>query len=139
MSLPVPRRSRRRIVAALVVLAAAVASVGLAASPASAASQYYFGNASTNLSWPYCSSSSGCPGPVAAERHTLTATSARTVNGRTVCTTALNYPGGEQSGAVVCSASLAVKDNFCGCVSRWGWSRSTYDNPVPQGRAQQTW
>lgn len=53
------------------------------------------------------------------------------VNTRTVCAASTDT-------SVVCSSDLAYHA-FCGCMPRVAYSRSTYDNPVPQGRARAVW
>lgn len=117
----------------LIPLAVALATVATTPATASAADYYYFGNASTNYDWPYCGAS-GCVGMAANYAFNISESSARTINGNTVCTFSYDNPTLTPT-AVVCSASLAVKP-LCGCVSRFGASRSTVGNPVPRGRAQ---
>lgn len=102
------------------------------ATTASASSFYYFGNATTNLTWPACPSS-GCGIEVDDPLRAITQSSARTVNGNTVCT--YSFEADSSFTAVVCSGDLATKP-FCGCINRHGASRGTFDGPRPYGRAQ---
>ena len=108
-----------------------VVLVGLFAVPttAQAGERYYFGSPTNNLYWPYC----GNPCYIEAMDlgEFLNESSARTVNTRTVCAATLDT-------AVVCSSDVAYKA-LCGCQIRRAYSRSTYWNPVPQGRARGAW
>lgn len=115
----------------LAVGATAIVVVCLSATPSTAQANeyYYFGSPAVNLHWPTCGN------PCYVEREgslrRLTESSARTVNGRTVC--AATY-----GTSVVCSDDLAVK-HLCSCAFNEAYSRGTYYNPVPQGRAQVKW
>jgi hypothetical protein len=115
-----------------VVLAALICSWTLP-SVAQASEFYYHGTATTNADWPYCGSGS-CFGVVSQYAFHISESSARTINGNTVCAFSYDNPSLAPT-AVVCSSSLAVKP-LCGCTSRFGASRSTVGGAVPRGRAQ---
>lgn len=61
----------------------------------------------------------------------LTESTARTVNGNTVCAAATDT-------SVVCSSDLAVKP-LSGDTIRSAFSRGAWDAPRPQGRARGAW
>jgi hypothetical protein len=115
-------------------LFAVIAVIAGLPSVANATDRYYWGSPGNDQSWPSCSSTTGCNTAKDGSYFNLSETSARTVNGNSVCTFSADYPGLGTT-AVVCSASLAVKP-LCGCQPRYGISRGTFDNPVPLGRAQ---
>lgn len=115
-----------QLIRGLVVTAVLAASGWAAPSTASAAEYYYFGNPTLNLFWPYCGST--CVVEVDDGYRNVAESSARTVNTRTVCAATIDTQ-------VVCSDDVALKA-LCGCQSRLAYSRSTYFNPVPQGRAR---
>lgn len=114
----------------MALIVAVVMGVCAIPSSAQAAEDYYFGSPTNNLFWPYCSNSS-CPAPIMGLGQFLTESSARTVNTRTVCAATPDTQ-------VVCSSDVAYKA-LCGCYIRRAYSRSTYNNPVPQGRARGAW
>lgn len=111
------------------VLAVMLAAVlGLAVpSAAFATNDYYFGNESTNYYWPYCATSN-CQFEYEGLAFYLFESSARTLNGQTVCAATFDT-------AVVCSSTLAYKA-LCGCSVRNGYSRAAYNSFVPYGHAR---
>lgn len=119
------KRSRRAL-----VLAAVGGLCALAPAAQAETVDYYYGSPTNNVYWPYCGSP--C---YTVERggwaQFLTESSARTVNTRTVCAATTDT-------SVVCSSDLAYH-GYCGCTPRVAYSRSTYWNPVPQGRARAVW
>lgn len=113
--------------------AASVAVIGMWAvgvSSASASEYYYFGSASNNEAWPQCSLSV-CYSATAPFTAPLYESTARTVNGQTVCAATTDT-------AVVCSSDLAVK-SLCGCTYRTATSRGTTTGGTPVGRARMAW
>lgn len=111
------------------LIVAVLVAVWAMPSSAQAGERYYFGSPTNNLYWPFC----GDPCYVESMDlgEFLTESSARTVNTRTVCAATFDT-------AVVCSSDLAYKA-LCGCYIRRAYSRGTYWNPVPQGRARGVW
>ena len=99
---------------------------------------YYHASANTSAYWPYCSTSGGCPVAHQASQHSIREASARTVNGRTVCTATWAGNTTNQDTALVCSADVAYKE-LCGCVLRRAYSRGAYDVGQPYGRARDVW
>lgn len=102
-----------------------------------AGEDYYHGSPTWNQFWPYCSNSS-CPVRSMGYFESLTEASARSVNNRTVCTSTKEYFSNAQDTALTCSSGLAYK-SLCGCYLRTAYSRSTDNNPVPEGRARGLW
>lgn len=114
----------KRAVAFVALTAASLVFMG---GSAQAAEFYYFGGASFNETWPFCGNTT-CYAPSDPSYRYVQESSARTINGNTVCAATFDT-------AVVCSNSLAVK-SLCGCQLRDSYSRSTVGGAQPRGRAQ---
>lgn len=107
----------------------AVLTLGSTAHAATSLPTYYWGDPNNDLLWPTCGSTcySVSPEPAGGTWY-VSESSARTVNGNTVCAATLDT-------SVTCSSTLAVK-SLCGCQARRPHSRGTVNGPRPRGRAQ---
>ncbi len=76
------------------------------------------------------------PAVRSSDRHSLTQTSVRSLNGRTVCTASSDTAGFRDS-AYVCSTDLAIH-SYCGCTLRHGLATGN-DGSLAQGRARIDW
>lgn len=124
----VSRRTRMTRARALVAGAIVAGTMGVVAAPSAHAGEvYYHGSPTNNVLWPPCLSAN-CEVAAMDLGQFLVESSARTVNGNTVCAATFDT-------SVVCSGDLALKP-LNGASIRRAFSRGTVDNPRPQGRAR---
>lgn len=118
-------RDVRRFVGAAIVACITLVLVLAWASNAHAADQVFFEGLLNNQS-----ATAGFSEPVSQ-------TSARSLDGNSVCVAAVYYSGGPLAGNVVCDTDLAVHA-YCHCDYKLGYVRSLIGGNV-NARARMTW